>query len=163
MSWGKRRTFKKADSGRSRTVEGELRTSSARVAGRSFHVNGNRASGCIVQTILADFQLHCQSKTCSSWRGNNRRYRSGEAELLQRGNQHAPSLCRYAVDSVCRNPHLSEEIGSDRRLQNEFSSYQVSRAWTNEEQKLLEQALKTYPVTLGTERWDKIAAVLPNR
>ncbi|GAA6094516.1 dnaJ homolog subfamily C member 2 [Tachysurus ichikawai] len=34
--------------------------------------------------------------------------------------------------------------------------------WTTEEQKLLEQALKTYPVNTP-ERWDKIAAAVPGR
>ncbi|XP_062238718.1 dnaJ homolog subfamily C member 2 [Platichthys flesus] len=34
--------------------------------------------------------------------------------------------------------------------------------WTTDEQKLLEQALKTYPVTTA-ERWEKIAAVVPGR
>lgn len=34
--------------------------------------------------------------------------------------------------------------------------------WTTEEQKLLEQALKTYPVNTP-ERWDKIAATVPGR
>lgn len=42
-------------------------------------------------------------------------------------------------------------------------SWQIARAWSNEEQKLLEQALKTYPASLGAERWVKIASVLPNR
>ncbi|XP_003746779.1 dnaJ homolog subfamily C member 2 [Galendromus occidentalis] len=51
--------------------------------------------------------------------------------------------------------------GIDQEKLSSFS--EVSRAWTNEEQKLLEQALKTYPVALGTERWDKIASVFPNR
>ena len=35
--------------------------------------------------------------------------------------------------------------------------------WSTEEQKLLEQALKTYPAALGSERWEKISACLPNR
>lgn len=35
--------------------------------------------------------------------------------------------------------------------------------WTNEEQKLFEQAIKTYPNSLGTERWDRIAECIPNR
>lgn len=37
-----------------------------------------------------------------------------------------------------------------------------SSPWTTEEQKLLEQALKTYPVNT-TERWEKIAASVPGR
>ena len=35
--------------------------------------------------------------------------------------------------------------------------------WSSEEQKLLEQALKTFPASLGAERWDKISSVVPNR
>ena len=35
--------------------------------------------------------------------------------------------------------------------------------WSADEQKLLEGALKTFPATLGTERWDKIADSIPNR
>lgn len=37
-----------------------------------------------------------------------------------------------------------------------------SSPWTTEEQKLLEQALKTYPVNTA-ERWEKIAAAVPGR
>jgi len=36
-------------------------------------------------------------------------------------------------------------------------------AWTSAEQKLLEQALRTYPANFGKERWDKIAEAVPTR
>ncbi|CAG2176414.1 unnamed protein product [Oppiella nova] len=35
--------------------------------------------------------------------------------------------------------------------------------WNNEEQQLLEQAMKTYPTSLGIERWDLISKCIPNR
>ncbi|KAL7733813.1 hypothetical protein ACLKA6_011536 [Drosophila palustris] len=38
----------------------------------------------------------------------------------------------------------------------------ASKTWTKEEQALLEQAMKTYPTTTP-ERWDCIAACIPNR
>ena len=34
--------------------------------------------------------------------------------------------------------------------------------WSAEEQRLLEQALKTYPASV-TDRWDRIAEAIPNR
>uniref|UniRef100_A0A8D8Q2A3 DnaJ homolog subfamily C member 2 n=1 Tax=Cacopsylla melanoneura TaxID=428564 RepID=A0A8D8Q2A3_9HEMI len=37
------------------------------------------------------------------------------------------------------------------------------KPWTKFEQELLEQGLKTYPSSLGAERWEKIASHLPNR
>uniref|UniRef100_A0A2M4BF56 Putative ribosome-associated chaperone zuotin translation n=2 Tax=Anopheles marajoara TaxID=58244 RepID=A0A2M4BF56_9DIPT len=39
----------------------------------------------------------------------------------------------------------------------------ANRVWSKEEQALLEQAIKTYPVSLGADRWDRIAECIPNR
>ncbi|XP_061402353.1 dnaJ homolog subfamily C member 2 [Musca vetustissima] len=38
----------------------------------------------------------------------------------------------------------------------------TSKAWTKEEQALLEQAIKTYPISTP-DRWDRIAECIPNR
>ena len=35
--------------------------------------------------------------------------------------------------------------------------------WTSEEQQLLEQAMRTFPTSLGNERWNKIAECIPDR
>ncbi|XP_053662331.1 dnaJ homolog subfamily C member 2 [Anopheles marshallii] len=39
----------------------------------------------------------------------------------------------------------------------------ANRVWSKEEQALLEQAIKTYPVSCGPDRWDRIAECIPNR
>uniref|UniRef100_A0A240PKL8 Uncharacterized protein n=1 Tax=Anopheles atroparvus TaxID=41427 RepID=A0A240PKL8_ANOAO len=40
---------------------------------------------------------------------------------------------------------------------------EANRVWSKEEQALLEQAIKTYPVSCGADRWDRIAECIPNR
>jgi len=39
----------------------------------------------------------------------------------------------------------------------------TTTTWTVDEQRIFEQALRTYPATLGASRWDQIAECLPNR
>uniref|UniRef100_A0A3P8Z606 DnaJ homolog subfamily C member 2 n=1 Tax=Esox lucius TaxID=8010 RepID=A0A3P8Z606_ESOLU len=60
-----------------------------------------------------------------------------------------------AVPPTVDNAVPSERFDGECRNANTAS-------WTTEEQKLLEQALKTYPVST-TERWEKIAAAVPGR
>ncbi|XP_071960464.1 dnaJ homolog subfamily C member 2-like [Antedon mediterranea] len=45
----------------------------------------------------------------------------------------------------------------------ERSDADLPKAWTSEEQKSLEQALKSYPKDYGADRWDKIAEAVPSR
>lgn len=49
-----------------------------------------------------------------------------------------------------------------QHLQNDLKVHADFTPWTTEEQKLLEQALKTYPVNTP-ERWEKIAEAVPGR
>ncbi|CAF1102645.1 unnamed protein product [Rotaria sp. Silwood1] len=39
----------------------------------------------------------------------------------------------------------------------------ITTPWTVDEQRIFEQALRTYPATLGASRWDQIAECLPTR
>ncbi|XP_035739072.1 dnaJ homolog subfamily C member 2-like isoform X1 [Vespa mandarinia] len=65
-----------------------------------------------------------------------------------------------------RMPAFTERL--DHPLSNGISSTDAkdvkkeSQAWTPAEQKLLEQALKTYPTTVP-DRWDQIAGCIPTR
>uniref|UniRef100_A0A8C5DPU9 DnaJ homolog subfamily C member 2 n=1 Tax=Gouania willdenowi TaxID=441366 RepID=A0A8C5DPU9_GOUWI len=63
-----------------------------------------------------------------------------------------------------KKAHTSVSASIDNAVPSErFDGKFVNAApWTTEEQKLLEQALKTYPVSTP-ERWDKIAATVPGR
>ncbi|XP_029318141.1 dnaJ homolog subfamily C member 2 [Cottoperca gobio] len=54
-------------------------------------------------------------------------------------------------------PTIDNAVPSER-----FDAAGNAASWTTEEQKLLEQALKTYPVST-TERWEKIAGAVPGR
>ncbi|XP_034382169.1 dnaJ homolog subfamily C member 2 [Cyclopterus lumpus] len=56
-------------------------------------------------------------------------------------------------------PTIDNAVPSERF---DGSSEGNAASWTTDEQKLLEQALKTYPVSTA-ERWEKIAAAVPGR
>ena len=56
---------------------------------------------------------------------------------------------------VKTNGHIEEKV-------NGIEPPVVAKVWTKEEQSILEQAIKTYPVSTA-DRWDRIAECVPNR
>uniref|UniRef100_A0A3B4ADJ4 DnaJ homolog subfamily C member 2 n=1 Tax=Periophthalmus magnuspinnatus TaxID=409849 RepID=A0A3B4ADJ4_9GOBI len=63
---------------------------------------------------------------------------------------------KFKKEHTCVPPSIDNATPSERFEKNN------PVPWTTEEQKLLEQALKTYPVSTP-ERWEKIAAAVPGR
>ncbi|KAI1888512.1 hypothetical protein AGOR_G00185930 [Albula goreensis] len=66
---------------------------------------------------------------------------------------------KFKKEHAAVPPTVDNAVPSERF---EVSGAEANAAWTTEEQKLLEQALKTFPVNTP-ERWEKIAAVVPGR
>uniref|UniRef100_A0A8C6WLM6 DnaJ homolog subfamily C member 2 n=1 Tax=Neogobius melanostomus TaxID=47308 RepID=A0A8C6WLM6_9GOBI len=65
---------------------------------------------------------------------------------------------KFKKEHACVAPSIDNAVPSER-----FDAAENSSApWTTEEQKLLEQALKSYPVSTP-ERWEKIATAVPGR
>lgn len=67
---------------------------------------------------------------------------------------------KFKKEHSCVPPTVDNAVPSERF--DGQSAESNSAAWTTEEQKLLEQALKTYPVNTP-ERWEKISAAVPGR
>jgi len=94
-----------------------------------------------------------------------------KAKELQSGNFHLSSLKEDANKRAYEN--LEKQKKKDIKVDDAEASVRTESAaevqgvnlapWSAEEQKLLEQALKTYPAAMGAERWEKISDCLPNR
>ncbi|XP_077091285.1 dnaJ homolog subfamily C member 2 isoform X2 [Siphateles boraxobius] len=67
---------------------------------------------------------------------------------------------KFKKEHSCVPPTVDNAVPSERF--DAQSAEANSAPWTTEEQKLLEQALKTYPVNTP-ERWEKISAAVPGR
>ncbi|CAL8242609.1 unnamed protein product [Merluccius merluccius] len=71
------------------------------------------------------------------------------------------SAVPVTVDNAAPSERFEGQSGFRTRFWRWIRSGDVT-AWTSEEQKLLEQALKTFPVSTS-ERWDKISSAVPGR
>ncbi|KAL1129637.1 hypothetical protein AAG570_012582, partial [Ranatra chinensis] len=79
-------------------------------------------------------------------------------QLKKAANQKA-----YQVFEKEKKAHtVVEEVETSQRFESVAEQQGINLPWTAEEQKLLEQALKTYPSSRG-DRWDQIAACIPTR
>uniref|UniRef100_A0A3Q1FYH1 DnaJ homolog subfamily C member 2 n=1 Tax=Acanthochromis polyacanthus TaxID=80966 RepID=A0A3Q1FYH1_9TELE len=77
---------------------------------------------------------------------------------LQKDEINKKAFEKFKKEHASVAPSIDNAVPSER-----FDGSDGNAApWTTEEQKLLEQALKTYPVSTP-ERWEKIAAAVPGR
>uniref|UniRef100_A0AAY5F6G2 DnaJ homolog subfamily C member 2 n=1 Tax=Electrophorus electricus TaxID=8005 RepID=A0AAY5F6G2_ELEEL len=89
-----------------------------------------------------------------------------KAKTLQKLDPHQKDEVNKKAFEKFKKEHTAVPASVDKAVPSErfdgSSSDSNPAPWTTEEQKLLEQALKTYPVNTP-ERWDKIAATVPGR
>ncbi|XP_076862935.1 dnaJ homolog subfamily C member 2 [Brachyhypopomus gauderio] len=87
-----------------------------------------------------------------------------KAKTLQKLDPHQKDEVNKKAFEKFKKEHIAAPACADKAVPSERfdGSGSDSNPWTTEEQKLLEQALKTYPVNTP-ERWDKIAAAVPGR
>uniref|UniRef100_A0A3P9PEG2 DnaJ (Hsp40) homolog, subfamily C, member 2 n=1 Tax=Poecilia reticulata TaxID=8081 RepID=A0A3P9PEG2_POERE len=77
---------------------------------------------------------------------------------LQKDEINRKAYEKFKKEHTSVPPSIDNALPSERFDGNEGNA----APWTTEEQKLLEQALKTYPVSTP-ERWEKIAGAVPER
>lgn len=85
-----------------------------------------------------------------------------KAKTLQKLDPHQKDEVNKKAFEKFKKEHAAVPPTVDNAVPSERFDVSDSTPWTTEEQKLLEQALKTYPVNTP-ERWDKIAAAVPGR
>ncbi len=74
-----------------------------------------------------------------------------------------------SLDHIALNSHKQSTILETQAKLNQLTLSErepdlpATAPWTVDEQRIFEQALRTYPATLGASRWDQIAECLPSR
>ncbi len=93
-----------------------------------------------------------------------------KAKEMQSSDFHTNALReeanKNAYENLERNKKREVKVESEASRRTESAAEMQGlnvRPWSPEEQQLLEQALKTYPASLGASRWDKIAECIPDR
>jgi len=95
-----------------------------------------------------------------------------KAKELQNSDFHLSSLKTEANQKAYENLEKQQkkrdvkvdDAEASKRMETAAEAQGLNVApWSADEQKLLEQALKTYPANLGSERWEKIASCIPDR
>ena len=73
-----------------------------------------------------------------------------------------------SLDNIALNAHKQSTILENQAKLNQLTLSErddpdvpTTAPWTLDEQRIFEQALRTYPATLGATRWDQIAECLP--
>ncbi|XP_056445257.1 dnaJ homolog subfamily C member 2 [Gadus chalcogrammus] len=86
-----------------------------------------------------------------------------KAKNLQRLDPGQKDVINKNAFEKFRKEHSAVPVTVDNAAPSErFEGTGDAVAWTTDEQKLLEQALKTFPVTTA-ERWDRISSAVPGR
>ncbi|CAF3018586.1 unnamed protein product [Rotaria sp. Silwood2] len=74
-----------------------------------------------------------------------------------------------SLDHIALNSHKQSTLLENQAKLNQLTLSErdldtpLTTPWTVDEQRIFEQALRTYPATLGPSRWDQIAECLPTR
>ncbi|UJR14028.1 hypothetical protein I4U23_001027 [Adineta vaga] len=72
-----------------------------------------------------------------------------------------------SLDHIALNSHKQSTLLENQAKLNQLTLSErepdITTPWTIDEQRIFEQALRTYPAALGASRWDQIAECLPSR
>lgn len=86
-----------------------------------------------------------------------------DGEISENYKQQAPEEVNAEEEATAETTENNKDVETTEPRTKNDSTSEKSESWSTQEQKMLEQALRTYPANFGKERWDKIAEVMSNR